>query len=161
MNARQSKEIEQLYQQMYSKLFVYARSVLENDALAEEAVQDTFHIACQKVDAVCGSPNPKGWLFNTLKYVISNELRSRSIAKRILMDYFALNINDISISNDHIGLEIIYTDIADTEEFKLLKEMALEGKSHLEMAQARGITVSACRKRVQRAKDFLQKKINK
>lgn len=161
MNANQSKEIEHLYLQMYSKLFTYSRSVLDNDALAEEAVQDTFNIACQKPDALCESPNPKGWLFNTLKYVISNELRNRSTAKRILMDYFAANIKDILITNDQIGLEVVYNDIADTEEFKLLKEMALEGKSHLEMAQARGITVTACRKRVQRAKEFLQKKINK
>ena len=161
MNARHSKEIEQLYLQMYPKLFAYARSVLDNDALAEEAVQDTFSITCQKADALFDSPNPNGWLFNTLKYVISNELRSRSTARRILTDYYAANINDISISNDQIGLEVIYGDIADTEEFQLLKEMALEGKSHLEMAQARGITVAACRKRVQRAKEFLQTKIKK
>lgn len=161
MNAKHSKEIEQMYLQMYSKLFAYARSVLDNDALAEEAVQDTFSIACQKADVLCESPNPKGWLFNTLKYTISNELRSRSTAKRILMDYFASKVNDITISNDQIGLEFIYSDIADTEEFRLLKEMALEGKSHLEMAEARGITVAACRKRVQRAKEFLQRKIKK
>lgn len=161
MNARYSKEIEDLYLQMYEKLFVYARSSLENDALAEEAVQDTFRIACQKADALCESKNPNGWLFNTLKYVISNALRSRANAKRILMDYLTTNINDISISNDQIDLNVLYEDVADTEGFKLLREMALEGKSYLEMAQKRGITVLACRKRVQRAKEFLQKKFYK
>lgn len=159
MNARHSQEIEQLYLEMYPKLFAYACSVLDNDALAEEAVQDTFNIACQKAEELCESRNPNGWLVNTLKFVISNEVRSRGIAKRILMNYFASNVDDITISNDKISLEVIYSDIADTEEFKLLKEMALDGKSHLEMAQARGITVAACRKRVQRAKEFLQKMI--
>lgn len=161
MNARYSQEIEDLYLQMYSKLFAYARCLLENDALAEEAVQDTFHIACRKADAMCESANPEGWLFNTLKRVILTTIRNRSNAKRILMDYFASNVNDISIRNDQINLDILYDDVSDTEEFKLLKEMALEGKSHLEMARNRGITVAACRKRVQRAKEFLQKKIKK
>jgi len=34
-----------------------------------------------------------------------------------------------------------------------------DGRSHLEMANARGITVSACKKRVQRAKEKLKNKI--
>ena len=159
MNARYSKEIDRLYLQMYPMLFEYARSSLANDALAEEAVQDAFIIACQKPEDLCNSPNPEGWLVKTLKNVISNTIRSQNIARRILLDYFASNAKDISISDDHVGLEILYDDVADSEEFKLLKEMALDGKSYLEMAEARGISVVTCRKRMQRAKEVLRKKI--
>ena len=159
MKARYSKEIDRLYLQMYPMLFEYARSSLSNDALAEEAVQDTFTIACQKPEALCDSPNPEGWLVNTLKNVLSNTIRSQNIARRILLDYFASNVNDISVSSDRVGLEILYDDIADLEEFKLLKEMALDGRSYLEMAEERGITVGTCRKRVERAKKVLQKRI--
>lgn len=159
MNARYSKEIDRLYLQMYSMLFEYARSSLSSDALAEEAVQDTFIIACQKPEALCESPNPEGWLVNTLKNVLANTKRSQNIARRILLEYFASNINDISVSDDRIGVEILYDDIADSEEFRLLKEVALDGLSYLEMAQLRGITVGTCRKRVERAKKALQKKI--
>lgn len=159
MKARYSIEIDRLYLQMYPMLFEYARSSLANDALAEEAVQDTFAIACQKPEALCESMNPEGWLVNTLKNVLSNTIRSQNIARRILLDYFATNIHDISASSDRVGLEILYDDIADLEEFKLLKEIALDGKSYLEMAQARGITVGTCRKRVERAKKVLQKRI--
>ena len=159
MKARYSKEIDRLYLQMYSMLFEYARSSLSSDALAEEAVQDTFIIACQKPEALCESPNPEGWLVNTLKNVLSNTKRSQNIARRILLEYFASNASDISVTNDRIGLEIMYDDIADSEEFKLLKEVALDGLSYLEMAEIRGITVGTCRKRVERAKKALQKKI--
>lgn len=161
MDARYSTEIERLYLQMYSLLFEYARSSLSNDSLAEEAVQETFSIACQKPESLCTSQNPKGWLVNTLKNVICNMQRSRSTAKRILTEYFATRINEVSISNDRIGIEILYDDVAELDEFKLLKEMAVDGKSHLEMAQARGISVTACRKRVQRAKEMLRKKMQK
>ena len=157
MDARYSSEIERLYLQMYQLMFEYARSSLSNDSLAEEAVQETFRIACQKPEAVCTSLNPEGWLVNTLKYVISNMERSRMAADRILRNYIASLINQLRENDERTGIELLYGDIAHTEEFKLLKEMAIEGRSHLEMAQSRGISVEACRKRVQRAKEILRK----
>ena len=65
MNEQYCQEIDRLYLQMYTRLFEYARSVLPNDALAEEAVQDTFAIACKKPEALLRSPNPPGWLVVT------------------------------------------------------------------------------------------------
>lgn len=159
MNARYSSEIERLYLQMYNLLFGYARSSLPNDALAEEAVQETFRIACQKPESICTSPRPEGWLVNTLKYVISNMERSRLTADRILKEYYALQISRIKEADDTVGIELLYEDVAHMEEFRLLREMAVDGKSHLEMAQSRGISVEACRKRVQRAKETLRNKL--
>lgn len=159
MDARYSTEIERLYLQMYHLLFEYARSCLPNDSLAEEAVQETFYIACQKPESVCTSPKPEGWLVNTLKFVISNMRRSRLTADRILREYLALQISKIKEYDDGMAIEILYEDIVHLDEFRLLKEMAVEGKTHLEMAQSRGISVEACRKRVQRAKETLRKKL--
>ncbi len=161
MDAGQRQEISILYQQMYPLLMEYARSTLSNDALAEEAVQDTFVIACQKPASLCASPNPQGWLVNTLKYVISNTLRSQRTAAHILADYLAVNLETLLITWEQPSPELLYGDLTKTEEFQLLKEIALDEKSYLEMARERGITVETCRKRVQRAREFLQKKIKK
>ena len=159
MKARYKLEIERLYLQLYPLLFEYARSSLSSDSLAEEAVQDTFRIACQKPEAMLNSPNPEGWIMNTLKNVLKNTIRNQNISRRILLDYFASNINDITVTNDRVGLEILYEDVADLEEFKMVKAMALEGKSYLEMSQELGISMAACRKRMQRARETLRKKI--
>ena len=159
MKARYKLEIERLYLQLYPLLFEYARSSLSSDSLAEEAVQDTFRIACQKPEAMINSPNPEGWIMNTLKNVLKNTIRNQNISRRILLDYFASNINDITVTNDRVGLEILYEDVADLEEFKMVKAMALEGKSYLEMSQEFGISMAACRKRMQRAREILRKKI--
>jgi len=159
MKARYTLEIERLYLQLYPLLFEYARSSLSSDSLAEEAVQDTFRIACQKPEAMINSPNPEGWIMNTLKNVLKNTIRNQNISRRILLDYFASNINDITVTNDRVGLEILYEDVADLEEFKMVKAMALEGKSYLEMSQELGISMAACRKRMQRARETLRKKI--
>lgn len=159
MKARYKLEIERLYLQLYPLLFEYARSSLSSDSLAEEAVQDTFRIACQKPEAMINSPNPEGWIMNTLKNVLKNTIRNQNISRRILLDYFASNINDITVTNDRVELEILYEDVADLEEFKMVKAMALEGKSYLEMSQELGISMAACRKRMQRARETLRKKI--
>jgi RNA polymerase sigma-70 factor (ECF subfamily) len=85
--------------------------------------------------------------------------RSRLTADRILKEYCTLQISRIKESNDSVGIELLYEDVAHMEEFRLLREMAVDGKSHLEMAQSRGISVEACRKRVQRAKETLRNKL--
>ena len=160
MNAEQRQRIGELYLEIYDTLMAYARCSLDGESLAEEAVQETFRIACQKPDALCNSPNPQGWLMLTLKNTIRNIRSSRATAKKIMEKYLLTQNREIAFWEDTIQLNILYENVADTEEFKLLSELAIEGRSHEEMAKARGITINACKKRVQRAKEKLQRKIN-
>ena len=161
MDVEHSKRIEELYLEMFDKLMVYARASLDSESLAEEAVQETFRIACQIPERLCGSSNPQGWLVLTLRNTIRNMKSSRATAKRIVERYLVTQSKEVSFSEDRIDLNILYENIADTEEFKLLTEMAIEGRSHEEMAKARSISISACKKRVQRAKEKLQRKIHR
>jgi len=161
VNPGYRKKIEGLYFEMYDMLMTYARCSFDEESLAEEAVQETFQIACQKPDKLCESLNPKGWLVNTLKYTIRNMKRRREHARQVLSGYLVKQQEDGTYSEDKLCLQLMYEDLAYTEEFKLLKEMVIDGKSHLEMAKARGITVNACKKRVQRAKEILRRKIEK
>ena len=161
MNAEHSARIAGLYLEMFNTLMVYARVGLDNEALAEEAVQETFRIACQKPEKLFESPNPQGWLVLTLRNTIRNMKSNRATAKRIIERYLIAQIKEVSALEDGINLRVLYENMADTEEFKLLAEMAIEGKSHAEMAKTRGISVNACKKRVQRAKEKLQQKIER
>lgn len=159
MEVPHREEIERLYLQMYDMLFQYARYALNSDALAEDAVQDTFSIACQKPEALYTNPNPEGWVFNTLKHVISNTIRSQHIARRILINYFAVIADEISTFSDSLSPNVLYHNVAETAEFQLLQERVLDGKTYSEMAQERGITEDACRKRMQRAIAVLSRRI--
>ena len=157
MDIAQRKLIEDLYLEMYEKLLTYARCSLEEEAVAEEAVQEAFRIACQKVDDLQASPSPQGWMFNTVKNTIRNIKHVRANASRILAQYLMVR-EDTCLEDTH-SLETLYGSLAETEDFKLLKEYVLEKKSHYELAQARGITVAACKKRLQRAKENLRLKV--
>lgn len=159
MTDEERQFLEQLYIEMFGTLYGYANGSLGNNALAEEAVQETFRIACLNPDKVMNSPNPKGWLHNTLKYTICNHQRSRDRANRLLVEYLLTQGNLTEISENQISLEVAFDDMADREEFQLLKEYAIEGKSQIEMAKERGISVEACKKRVQRARNTIRKMI--
>lgn len=159
MNDLQRRVIGELYLEMHDQLLSYAIANTDNMSQAEEAVQETFRIACQKPSALIDSPNPHGWLVITLRNTIKNAKRRQDRAKQILSEYLATQSKECTYSVDNLSIETVYENVAALEEFKLIKEMAVDGKSHLEMAKSRGISVQACKKRVQRAKDILRKKI--
>ena len=157
MDAEQRGLVEKLYLELYDIFLTYASLSLENDAQAEDAVQETFQIACQKIETLQESPNPQGWMYCTLKNVIRNVKHARANAARVIA-YYQM-VQEETCQEDSYSLETLYGNLTETEAFKLLKEYAIDKRSHYEMAQARGITVNACRKRLQRAKEFLRMKI--
>ena len=151
-----------LYLEMYDMLLIYAERALDNQhALAEEAVQDAFKICWIKIEEVTASQNPKGWLLETLKNVIRNIRRSQARFANLLL---ILNKNLAlaeRTAEDETELDMTYEDLKDNPDYQLLKEFVLEHRSIKEMAQERGITVDACKKRIQRAKERLREYFQK
>ena len=88
LDDNQHRFIEEMYKEMYYSLSAFALSALNDRSLAEEAVQDTFRIACAKIDKFQFSANPKGWLYITLKYVIGNMIRSRARLNNMIISYY-------------------------------------------------------------------------
>lgn len=156
LDDNQQKFIKELYKEMYYSLSAYALSALNDRSLAEEAVQDTFRIACAKVNDFQSSTNPKGWLFNTLKYVIKNMIRSRSRLNNIIISSFDFDENIYTKDSNTSNIDLLYSDIVDSPEYKLLKRIVIDKYTMLEAAQELGISVDACKKRVQRSKKKLQ-----
>lgn len=157
LNDNQRRTIKVLYTEMYSSLLAYAQSKLNDRTLAEEAVQDTFRIACAKADKFLFSSNPKGWLFNTLKNVIKNKVRNRAYLKNIVVTSFEIDENVIFEDSGVLDVDFIFFDLTNIEDYKLLKKITLEKYSMMEAANEIGISVEACKKRVQRAKKKLKK----
>lgn len=147
--------IEELYKKMFLKLFAYALGVLNDRSLAEEAVQDTFRIACTKACELDSSENRQGWLLNTLKNVIRNMRKSQARAARLLTSV-EFDEKIMGIEDDSVDPEILYEGLINKDDYKLLKMIALEGYSMLEVSRYLGISLEACKKRFQRAKQRLR-----
>ena len=138
-------------------LYTYAKCLLESPALAEEAVQETFRIACAKPEALAESENPKGWITNTMKNVVRNMKRTYASLTKLVVQSLSDEAQLAQISKSDNYTDIEYSDLIVPEEYSLLKSIVLEKNSIRDAAKELGISVEACRKRVQRAKLKLQK----
>ena len=161
MTAEQNRLLSEKYREKRKFMLEYAEGSLHNYALSEEAVQQTFEIACCKIDDFCSSPNPDGWLTKTLSFVIGNiESRQRSERRVIaIMDDYRPDL--VAASEKPLPLRVTYGPLVDTPQFRLVYEMEVLGRTLAEIAEDLDISESTCKKRAERARKFLQKKLRK
>ena len=146
-----------MYREMYPTLYAYALRILKDHALAEEAIQDTFCIACAKREQALSNPKPRGWLMLTLKHVMQNMLRAQRKVQRLL--FLTAGEEQPAEAPELLDVDVLFGDVSDSEDVRLLKRIALDQCTIVELAQDLGISVEACKKRVQRARKRLQKKL--
>lgn len=79
--------------------------------------------------------------------------------------YYHLTVLPLIASCDNANHELefsaLYSDLVGAEDFDLLVKIAVEGDTIADVAAELGITVEACKKRVQRAKARLKKALEK
>lgn len=157
LRKEQQRAIELLYKRMYKPLFAYAHSTFNDRAAAEEAVQDTFQIACLKADALAASPNPEGWLMKTLKYVMSNMRQRQATKEALFVTDRALDENIVSLPSEiSVETEASFLAVLGETDYKMLKRVALKEATIRETAQEFGLSEEACSKRIQRSKAKLR-----
>lgn len=159
LTREQSKYIAQIYMDMYDQLYAYAYGILSNRCLSEESVQETFRIACSKPNDLRDSANPRGWLMKVLKYVIRNAQRKRAMLEKYIATAESVDFDRIVSPDCGSNVDLMYSDLVSPAEFCLLKRVAIDRYTMLEAAEELGITVEACKKRVQRAQKKLRRKI--
>lgn len=143
--------LEKVYVELASTLLNYANRALKDPVQAEGALQETFRIACTKLDSFSSSPNPKGWIVLVLKNVIRNMERNLIRLRRTFIAMDDCNIDDFEAPTDDRVTNIEYSDVISAEDYKLLRLVVMERFTIKEAADELGISVEACKKRVQRA----------
>lgn len=159
LTREQRNYIAQLYRNMYGQLHTYAYGILRDQYLSEEAVQETFRTVCGKPNDLMTSPNPKGWLVETLKNVIRNTQRKRATMEKYIAAAESVDLERIVSPDCDSNVDLMYSGLVSEEEFNLLKRVAIDGYTMLEAAEELDITVEACKKRVQRVKEKFRQKI--
>lgn len=161
----QDRKITKLYFEMFQSLFHTARNVLKDSAFAEEAVQDTFRIACANPDACLGSPNPQGWLYEVLKNVIRNMQRSlerrQKLADRLIAIAEQESEECPDKKDDVDALKAICLAALGEEDFQLFWRVNMDKLTMAEAAVEFNINTEACKKRIQRARIKIQNYLKK
>lgn len=150
--------IEYYYKSEYNNLFRYAARILLNEGLAEDAVQDTFQIAMKRIDIFAASPNPVGWLYETLKNVIRHAQRDKQRCLRMMIPLELVPEESMSAEEIMLKLTTLY---GDDEEMKLLILFFGYGFRAQDLANVLGISESACKMRIRRGRAHKKKTIQR
>ncbi|MBR3059926.1 MAG: sigma-70 family RNA polymerase sigma factor [Oscillospiraceae bacterium] len=145
-----------LYQDHYRALFSYAYHLGVGREAAEDYVQEAFLTALRQAEAVKNSPNPRGYLQQVLRNVIGYQLRCMRYAAELQRKLRERIPEEGESGSGGLRPETLYRGAVSDEELRLLIRFYLEGWSQKELAEELGISLSACKKRIQRAKERLR-----
>ena len=161
MTAEQDQFFTKIYKDRRKSLLMYAENALGNHAMAEDAVQQAFEIGWRKIEDFQNCPKPEGWIFNSLKFVVSNMKSRLRTERRVIafMDEYRPDL--VAAPADPLPLRVHFGDLVDTPQFQIIYEMEFNGRTLAEIAKDLGISEAACKKRAERARKYLQKKWNK
>lgn len=117
----QHDRILELHSEMHNSLYIYAKAALGNNALAEEAVQETFRIACGSPNKLLTSSNPNGWLMEALKYVIRNIRRNRARLSNLMTAAIPLEAVASEPSRQDMEFNAMCEEYVGEEDYRLLR----------------------------------------
>ena len=159
MTAEQDQFFTKIYKERRKPLQMYAENALDNHAMAEDAVQLAFEIGWRKIEDFQNCPQPEGWIFKSMKFVVSN------MKSRLRTEHRVIAITDeyrpdlVAAPADPLPLRVHFGDLVDTPQFQIIYEMEFYGRTLAEIAKDLGISENACKKRAERARKDLQKKL--
>lgn len=147
--------LEQCYRQLHDPLFKSAMAILKSSHVAQDIVQDTFLYGADHIRELKASNNPGGWLYKAMQYRILHAIRTRDMllkrqvpleeAYRIPKSDEDITIRELDPQNTDLQLIVRYYEY---------------GYSLQEIADEWGISVSAAKMRIKRARERLQKDPN-
>lgn len=155
-------QFEALYRAYYNDLYRYAVVLLRGynvegrfvSGKAEEVVQETFSIAWEKRSALFSSPAPVGWLYKALHYKVKENVREeRKWTRRLLR--LSDNADDPNEGDFRLRAEM--QSWIPREDYLILKQLYLDGKTFKELSAQMGIKTSTLAMRVKRMKARLCK----
>jgi DNA-directed RNA polymerase specialized sigma24 family protein len=140
---------------------MYAESALGDHAMAEDAVQQAFEIGWRKIEDFQNCPQPEGWIFRSLKFVVNNMKSRLRTERRVIAITDEYRPDLVAAPADPLPLRVHFGDLVDLPQFRIVYEMEIQDRTLAEIAKDLGISESACKKRAERARKYLQKKIEK
>lgn len=161
MTVEQDQFFTKIYRERRKPLLMYAESALGDHAMAEDAVQQAFEIGWQKIEDFQNCPKPEGWIFNALRFVIRNIESNQRTERRVIAITDEYRPDLVAAPADPLPLRVHFGELVDLSQFRIVYEMEIQDRTLAEIAEDLGISETACKKRAERARKYLQKKLRK
>lgn len=159
MTPEQERMFELFYRENLPTLIVHAYCFTADWQLAKDVVQDAFSktLDAKKNAQFFASGNQVGWMKNMVKNTARNAVRSRNRQLKWLIayeEYASISMTD-DYPSDHDVMGRC-KGLLTKDELRLLKRLALDNRSYIEIADELGISMWACYKRAKKIKDKLR-----
>lgn len=148
--------ISNIYYDIYDELLMYLKKNCVYESLIEDIINETFLESVRKKNELFVHPNPKGWIFNTLKFKALKMCSSYS--KRMQQEnsvdderYTFLNVQKYNeLSYETLLFEDWISRILNKEEIKLVMQYCYYGYTSGEIAACHNENSAAVRMRYSR-----------
>ena len=150
----------QLYRLYHKTMYSVSLRILNNEAEAEDVMQEAFLSAFRKLDTYRGEVSFGAWL----KKIVINRSLDYLKKKKIRfeeMDEKTNEISDLDTKYKEVNVELIKKAIRELPDgYRVVLSLYLiEGYSHEEISQILGISNSASRTQYLRAKNKLRERL--
>ena len=159
MTPEQDQFFTKIYKERRKSLLIYAENRLGDYAMAEDAVQQAFEIGWRKIEDFQNSPYPPGWILKATNFVVNNMKSRQRTEHRVIAIMEDYRPDLVAAPADHLPLRVHFGELLDTPQFRIIYEMEIQGRTLAEIAKDLGISETACKKRAERARKNLQKKL--
>ena len=148
---------DRLFDENYVKIKTWAYRHLGDIDQAEDIAQETFLILVLRIDIAMEHPSPRAWLYKVAQNLIGHALRERKQKLTYIADMG--DSNQARQVEAELGLVEIFPFSFSEDDKRILIMYYVEQRSVTEVADAFGISVSACKMRLFRLRKELKNTI--
>ena len=96
-----------------------------------------------------------------MRFVVFNMASRQRTESRVIAPVDEYRPDLVAAPADPLPLRVHFGDLVDLPQFRIVYEMEIVGRTLAEIAIDLGISEAACKKRAERARKYLQKKLTK
>lgn len=151
-----------LFTRTHAALLAYALRRVDDPGDAAEIVAETFLVAWRRIDSVPAGDDARPWLFGVARRVLANHRRGER-RRAALTEKLRLELREVTVP----APEVVDHDLAaamamlSPDDRELLRLLAWEELDRDQIAAALGISKGTARVRIHRARQRLEKALEK
>jgi len=141
-----------------AELHNWARRRLRNAAEADDLMQDLFLKALRQGERFCSVNNARAWLFEVARNTLADRLRVARDTVELPEDLPAPLEDTDTVDSLTACLPRVLSELS-PEDREAITLCDLEGMAQAEFAAAKGLSLSAAKSRIQRARQRLKQRM--
>lgn len=141
-----------------AELHNWARRRLRNAAEADDLMQDLFLKALRQGERFCSVNNARAWLFEVARNTLADRLRVSRETVELPEDLPAPLEDTDTVDSLTACLPRVLSELS-PEDREAITLCDLEGMAQAEFAAAKGLSLSAAKSRIQRARQRLKQRM--